>query len=525
MSATRSVVALLIPALAIFAGILAGDSGMAVVNRDVLVLGLLATAGLAVQSALAWRSARGLANPVIFVREGIVQRSRGELSANDPRRSVSLAVDSGQAVVVERNGLFSRVLGPGLSTLRPAETVYKIVSTQPRTLVGSLACVTREGITVAVDFEVSAQIMPRSGNETAWGSSPEAASGASTSPLLPAEPCWSEDALVRAAYETHSWESAVLSMARSSLREQFARSYLSGIHMQTVSPEGSTSLESLQSRCRRRVSAASSLVGINTSGFQITHLGLPFEIAGGTLLAGRGRRPDDTRHGAELQDDDSASQPWTAIRLASVLGGGPFVTFRQAMRARTGDVIVPEVLLEGQRWVGRTLAQSDPVPYELRPDRIHYDVQVHGRSFQAAGLADGEHLLFASLPEPADGDIVAVLVDGQMELRRYCQKSDHVLLEPERESQSLVALVVSDDLAASLRTRYMGFEPAIEVRQTAAVKVLGRAAIAFRHQTAASRAPVNRTVPQMAPLGDPESEVSVAPASEQSGDDADTGEL
>ena len=524
MSATRSLVGLLIATLALFAAILVGDSGgVAVVNREPLILGLLATAGLAVQSALAWRAVRRQATPVIFVREGAVRRSSGQIAANDRLRSVSLAVESGQAVVVECNGLFSRVLGPGLSALLPGETVYKVVSTQPRALIGNVACATRDGITVTVDFEVSAQIMPRADDGAAWGSSPEAAHTATPSPLPPVEPRWSEDALVRAAYETHSWESAVLSLARSSLREQFARSYLSDIQLPAVSPHGTISLESLQSRCLRRMSVASSLLGISIQHFQIAHLGVPSEVAGGNLSAWRARRPDDKPHRTQPQDDDTAGQSWTAIRLASVLGGGPFVTFRQAMRARTGEVIVPDILLEGHRWVGRVLGQTDPVPYELLPDRIHYDIQVHGRNFQAAGLCDGEHLLFASLPEPADGDIVAVVVDGQMELRRYWQKADHVLLEPERESQPLVALAVSDELAASLMARYSGRGPSIEIRQAASVKVLGRAAIAFRPQSSASRPTADRAAPKMEPRGDLDSDTCDVPGPPARGDDANPG--
>ncbi|MDP3045884.1 MAG: hypothetical protein Q8O07_00190, partial [Chloroflexota bacterium] len=132
-------------------------------------------------------------------------------------------------------------------------------------------------------------------------------------------------------------------------------------------------------------------------------------------------------------------------------------------------------------------------------------------------------LLFASLPDPADGDIVAVVVDGQMELRRYWQKTDHVLLEPERESQPLVALASSDELAASLMARYSGSGPAIEIRQAASVKVLGRAAIAFRPQSSASRATADRAAPKMEPRGDPDSDACAAPGPPARGDDANPG--
>jgi regulator of protease activity HflC (stomatin/prohibitin superfamily) len=521
MSASRSFVGLVLVTLAIVVAILAGDSGgIIVVNRELLIFGLLAATALVVQSALAWHSARSQARPVVFVREGVVRRSSGQIAGGDRLRSVSLAVDSGQAVVLERNGLFSRVVGPGTTKLRPGETLYKVVATQPRTLVGTLVCDTRDAITVSVDFEVSAQIMPRSDYggavlAPAVGSFPV---GAVLAP--PSIPRWSEDALVRAAYETHSWESAALSLTRSILREQFAHSYIADFYLPGVSPQETVALESLQSRCRRRLSSSGSVLGISIPRFEITHLGLPLEIAAGSLSVGRARQLADRERLTGILGDAADSRPRTAIRLASVLGGGPFVTFRQAMRARTGDVIVPYVLLEGKRWVGRAWARSDPVPYDLRPDRIHYDVQVHGANFQAAGLRDGEHALFASLPEPADGDIVAVALDGQMELRRYRQKADHVLLEPERESQPLVAVAPNDDLVANLRASYKGSEPPIEVRQAAALKILGRAAIAFQPEAFASRMGFERAAPDVDLLHDSDADADGIPALSPGDDEA-----
>jgi regulator of protease activity HflC (stomatin/prohibitin superfamily) len=522
MSWSGSPAGLIVVALSIFAAVMAADSGaFAVANRELLVLGLLATAWVAIQAALAWRAGRAQATPVIFVREGAVRRSSGQFLGGDRLRTVSLAVESGQAVVLERSGLFSRVLSPGLSVLLPGETVYKVVATQPRTLSGNVACVTRDGITVTVDFEVSAQIMPRAGDGSARESFVNGAPRATVAQRASEDPLWSEDALVRAAYETHSWESAVLGLSRSSLRDQFARSYLADIELPAVSPQGTISLESFQLRCHRRISAASRPLGISIQRFRIANLGIPSELAGGSLLDGRARRAGVKLHRAQSEDTESSSLRRTAIRLAGVLGGGPFLSFRQAMRSRTGNVIIPSVLLEGHRWLGRALGQADPIPFDLLPDRLHYDIQIHGHKFQAAGLYNDEHLLFATLPEPVDGDIVALVVDGQIELRRYCQMTDHILLEPERESQPALALASSDDLAASLRARYSGSAPPIEVRPAVTVKILGRAAIAFQPQPESGGRTAERSPRKVDARRDPEPrDMPAAPAGETETADA-----
>ncbi len=499
MSTPRLLFGLVIAALLLSAAIVAGDTGGGgAYSRATLVLALLAVAALAVQSALLWRTATGEGTPIVLIRGGAVQRSAG----GHRSRPVSLSVESGQAVVVERNGLFYRVVGPGLTALLPGETVYKVVSTQPRTLTGALTCATRDGIPVTLEFEVSARIMATADDGIDRGGAPQAA----LAHAAPFEPRWSEDALIRAAYETHSWETAALGLARSSLRALFESTYLSDLCLPAVSPQGTTSLESLQSRCGRRMSTLGAQLGISIEGFQIVHLGLPPELASGNLPAGRGRRQASLPAALRTEDDTSSGEGWTAIHLASVLGGGPFVTFRQAMRAPMGEVTIPDVLFGGQRWEGRSLGQTDPNPYALPPECVHFDVQVHGRAFQEAGIASGDHVLFASRPEPSDGDIVAVLLEGRLELRRFWQKTDHVLLEPERESQPPVAVVAGDEDTASMQARYGGSDPAVEIRPAAAVKVLGRAAIAFRPQAVGNRAGGRRASSMQVPPGEEDAE-------------------
>jgi hypothetical protein len=116
---------------------------------------------------------------------------------------------------------------------------------------------------------------------------------------------------------------------------------------------------------------------------------------------------------------------------------------------------------------------------------------------------------------------VAVALDGQMELRRYRQRADHVLLEPERESQPLVAVASNDDLVANLRASYKGSEPPIEVRQAAALKILGRAAVAFRSEASPGHAAVGRAGPMVHATNDPGSDASIAPSPTAQTDDED----
>lgn len=69
-----------------------------------------------------------------------------------------LVIHNDSAVVLEKRGTLSRVVGPGLPVLEPFETVYDVIDLRPKRWLLSVGAMTREGIPVTWDVEIRYQI-------------------------------------------------------------------------------------------------------------------------------------------------------------------------------------------------------------------------------------------------------------------------------------------------------------------------------------------------------------------------------
>ena len=469
--------ALLLASLAIasgaFVAVFYGDvTGHAFFARETAVLVVLGGSLGATLATLSWRARTRTADRFLLVRDGNVLTIRTGAPHQKGRNAVALVVESGQAVVLERYGRFSRVLPPGLGQLLPGETVYKIVPTRSRTLQDSVECATKDAIPLNVQFEVSAAIMPAPARtDSPTITPPDNESRPTTRPGL--APAWSEDAVVRAAYETHSWEAAVLTTARSMLREECVRAYLDDVIDLHAVARPLFSLDALEERTRAKLSATARSWGVNILGFRILQATPPEEVTRTALSQWQTRRRPNS-----LQR--TRPQPTAAIRIAPLVQRGPFRTLRQALRDSQVSVLAGLTVIGGRDFVGRPLGELGTPSAELRPDRTYFAMQVHGQSLSDLNAADGDYLLMESAQEASHGDVVAVALDGQVSLRRYWNRADHTLLQPEAESQPLTVLVETPRLIDVLQREYSTHEREVEVREATDAKILGRAVLTFK---------------------------------------------
>jgi len=97
----------------------------------------------------------------LLIREGqIVPRYRASSLAKMGGPGY-LIIYADSAVVLERQGRFTRVLGPGYFFLMPFETVRRVVDLRPQTRSMQVKAVTKEGIPIQVDMELEFQLRQR----------------------------------------------------------------------------------------------------------------------------------------------------------------------------------------------------------------------------------------------------------------------------------------------------------------------------------------------------------------------------
>ncbi len=118
---------------------------------------------------------------------------------------MALSVAHGQAVVLEKNNEASRVVGPGLHFFDAGEYIRKVIITHARSQQETLNDVmTKDGISLKIDFSVSYRIEAKAPSE------------------LGKPYPFSEEACIKAAYNTGDWEVTILKTAEGMLRDKIA---------------------------------------------------------------------------------------------------------------------------------------------------------------------------------------------------------------------------------------------------------------------------------------------------------------
>jgi repressor LexA len=119
------------------------------------------------------------------------------------------------------------------------------------------------------------------------------------------------------------------------------------------------------------------------------------------------------------------------IRL---LGGAASSAMEHAVRVpivgriAAGRPLLAEEGLEGQLVVdasllGRAHAEQSPA---------HFALRVRGRSMQGAGILNGDYVIVRQQPQAENGEIVAVLIEGEATVKRlYRERGGRLRLQPD----------------------------------------------------------------------------------------------
>lgn len=78
----------------------------------------------------------------------------------------------------------------------------------------------------------------------------------------------------------------------------------------------------------------------------------------------------------------------------------------------------------------RTIA-FDTASLRVSKNACLFGLDVRGDSMTGAGILDGDIVILEQGPEPANGDIVAALIDGETTLKRFCVKNRRPVLQAE----------------------------------------------------------------------------------------------
>lgn len=467
--------ATLIPISTLLAMLLADVPGGPFLSRG--ALGLVLLAGLFVIAQCGWLvvvAARSQGT-ILVVRDGGLAWSRPGAESTTHGRRVLMQVAAGQAVVLERLGRFSRVLGPGTSRLLPGETVIAVVSTEPQTVSGTVDCSSKDGIPVDVQFEARAQLQSKGTDDP--GRTPGARSQEDRA-IEPREDVdWSPDAVARAAYEGGRWEGGVIGLVRSVLRDVIAHSYLSEIIAGDGPSDASARMASIAERARVRMVAAAREFGVGISAVRITAFTLPHAFAQSAIdVWSPAASATGTAPGNEAPPD-----PETCGRLilAPLIARSGFSTIRKAVRDAAFPLSASLAEAAGRKVEVRRLADG-PAEVPLRPNTTLFAMEVRDNGFVDSGVGTGDLVVVESGDAMTDGRILAVVADGRPSLRRCWLKADHALLTAASARLAPLVVVEHEVHLASIAARYRDEGMTVDVRHSSQVKVLGAVQLLLR---------------------------------------------
>lgn len=471
--------------LLLFAGDVLGN---AVMPRGSGVFLLLASLSLILATICAIYLRYGQRPALLVVQDGNVRRVGARDTGLKPGQRVSMLVESGQVVILEKFGQFSRILEPGLADLEPGERVRKVILTGPRTLVGTLECNTRDGIPIAVGYQVVARILP--GGDDMTGIAPPAGTvgtvplrvGQQITPAIP----YSRQAILRAAYESHNWEAEVLTSARSLLREQLARMYLDEIYDYQGLRRGTFPLADIQDRIRVRLGEVSRQWGAMVTQFQITHIRVPPQILDAVISAWHAKQQTGALPLRTAADEEAAKarrlqqESKATVNIMPVVERGPAGSLRELLRLRAAEIQAGGVFINGQPYAIQPLGPRSPSEIALRRDHVYFSIQALGGNILDPAIQDGDYIVFEAQDFASHEDLVAVLIDRQVSIRRFLKKLHHILLEPETADMPLIAVADDDHVIEELRQQYGAAIAGVDFKAPADIRIIGKAVLVLK---------------------------------------------
>ena len=466
----------------LFAADVSGGSSS---GRELAGLILLASTLLLLNAAIALYRRR-LGNPaVLLVRDGVIRQGR---DGNRPSgRALPLVVEDRHAVVVERLGRFQRVMGPGMGRLGPGETVYKVIVTKPRTLVGSVDSITRDGVQVTAEFALETRIGAAKPSQAAVRTH-AGLPAAVTSELRDQDAADLERAVTLAAYETSNWEMAVLTAARNVLRDQLARTYLDELYDFHARDRDAYPFASLADRVQSRLDESCRAWGATVMNLRLDRIKLPPAIADLAIAAWKDRHPAPaTTTGASemapvrrLDQSEGASLPSGMLRLVPVVGRSRASSLREALRHRLGYLSAEHVTIDGWWYSIHDAPGFAGTAHSLRNDASYFALAVAERGVPDLGVKPGDCVLFETRDFGTDGSLVAILDTGLLSLGRLIRRPGHFFYDPDSLQAPPLAIVDDGQDIEAISVQYHSTEPPVSVKLARDVRIVGQAVILLR---------------------------------------------
>ncbi|MBQ2712893.1 MAG: transcriptional repressor LexA [Clostridia bacterium] len=86
--------------------------------------------------------------------------------------------------------------------------------------------------------------------------------------------------------------------------------------------------------------------------------------------------------------------------------------------------------------------ETYPLPADLFSGDTLFMLNVQGESMCEAGIYDGDKIVVKQQPYARNGEIVVAMIDGEVTVKRFYKKTDHIVLHP--ENSTMQDIVVPD---------------------------------------------------------------------------------
>jgi len=138
------------------------------------------------------------------------------------------------------------------------------------------------------------------------------------------------------------------------------------------------------------------------------------------------------------------------------------------------------VTINGQPYAAHPLGPRSPGEIALRRDHVYFAVQALGGTLLDAAIQDGDYIVFEAQDYASHEDLVAVLIDRHISVRRFLKKLHYILLEPETADMPLIAVTDDDRVIEELRQQYGTAISGVDFKAPADVRIIGKAVLVLK---------------------------------------------
>ncbi|MEW6026619.1 MAG: transcriptional repressor LexA [Planctomycetota bacterium] len=138
---------------------------------------------------------------------------------------------------------------------------------------------------------------------------------------------------------------------------------------------------------------------------------------------------------SEWRFKKEAIDQWIEEQGASERGRPAHFEIPVVGRIAAGTPILAEENREGTITIDKNLVRN--------PDNL-FALKVQGESMINAGINDGDIILVRQQPVAENGEMVAVIIDGEATVKRFYKKGNKIILKPENEKMKPIIVDPAD---------------------------------------------------------------------------------